>query len=280
MLLSQFVAPSPSQTVYTRCIFSLGLFIEDNFWLLRLGTHKSLLSWELSWESLRLLWRMLTYCWCCCDCSGQLTYSRSAARSFLPLPALIILSVVFWKHLLWHLGLIHWCHSWHWSSKSFLCFCGPFPHIFRLGVSVSLGLDENWSCLLESAEPEDTIKPKIGIRKDLLVWQWWLLSFVDLARNTGLTVEFVTIVILYYYYQEKKGFLPSSVLSNKRARKENTRYLSQATSPRTAKLGKFQAKGACIFMKGLDLGGVCIFMERLLQRKKHRIRAKVDRIDD
>ena len=152
--------------------------------------------------------------------------------------------------------------------------------MFRLGVSPSLGLDENWSCFLASAEPKDKIKPKIGIRKDLLVWQWWPLSFVDLARNTGLTLEFIIIVILYYYYQEKRGFLPSSVLSNKRARKENTRYLSQATSPQTAKLGKFQAKGACIFMKGLDLGGVCIFMERLLQRKKHRIRAKVDRIDD
>ena len=92
---------------------------------------------------------------------------------------------------------------------------------------------------------------------------------------------YITIVILYYYYQDKKGFLPSSVLSNKGARKENTRYLSQAVSPQTPKLGKFQAKGACIFIKRLDLGGVCIFMDRLLQRKiQYRIEAKVDRVDD
>ena len=51
--------------------------------------------------------------------------------------------------------------------------------------------------------------------------------------------------------------------------------------PQTAKLGNFQAKGVCVFMKRLDLGRVCMFMERLLQRKiQHRIEAKVGRVDD
>ena len=65
------------------------------------------------------------------------------------------------------------------------------------------------------------------------------------------------------------------------AASENTGIFPKAVSPQTAKLGNFQAKGVCVFMKRLDLGRVCIFMERLLQRKiQHRIEAKVGRVDD